>query len=227
MRAGLLLFAMISVAHAQPATAPAGDPGPPAPAAPIAPAAPTPSGAAPAPPGMVPAEPSPARFRRWSVALALGTESMRAKPDDAPTLAVATVELAGRFRLKPAIEFALVLGGGGSTNGSFSTSSIMADFRYRFLADRPLNVYAMAGLGIASAYGKDPTDFEKKGRGAFRIGGGGELRFDALAAFAELRLYGIGENKEVPDPAAPTTRYELARFSVSGVALVLGLTYYF
>ena len=165
--------------------------------------------------------------RRWAVALGLGTESMRANVDGSPTLAVATVELSGRFRIRPAIEIALSLGGGGAYYGSFSTSSIMADFRYRFLAEQSLNVYALAGLGIGSASAKDPTDIEKKGRGSFRIGGGGELRFDPLAVYAEMRLYGIGENKEVPDTVPPTTRYQLARFGVSGIALVLGATWYF
>ena len=181
-------------------------------------------------PGMQPVVRRPGvMLRRWSISVGLGAESMHAKqPVNSPTVGFATFELAGRFRIVPAVELGLSLGGGGAFEGKFSSGKLAIDFHYRFLAEQLMNVYALASLGVGSVYRKDnATDAERKGRGMLQIGAGGELRFDALALTAELRLFGIGENPDVPEAIPSTTAYELSRYGVSGAALVLGATYYF
>jgi hypothetical protein len=192
MRALLLVIAATSVAHAQ------------------------------APGQVAASEPSAVMARRWSVDLALGGESLKAKRDGAEAVGFGGLELAARFRIRPAIEVALALQAAG--NQGISTAGIFAEFRYHFMAERPWSPFACAALGIASAADKSGTDTEKKGRGALRLGGGIERRFGALGIEATLRLVGIAENKEV---MAVTTRgQELARYGASGAELVIGGTYY-
>ena len=245
MRAGLVLLGMSTLVHAQPApstpptTPPAGSPtgtapasGPPGSEPPTVLSTGGPPEGTPLPPPVVGTAGTPpvsnVMKRRWAVALGIGAASFKpSQPDGASTTGFATFELAGRFRIRPAIELALALGGGTSYDNNYTASRIVLDFRYRFMAERPFNIYALGGIGVGSVTGKDPTDKEKKGRGALRIGGGGELRFDNLAVSAELRINAIGENKEVPDPIMTSTRYQLERFGTSGFELLLGATYYF
>jgi hypothetical protein len=161
--------------------------------------------------------------RRWSVAASIGGESLTAKMDGAPPVGFGMLELAGRFRLRPAIEFALDLGLGG--NQGISTAGIYLSFRYRFLAERPWNPYALFDLGVTSAADKTGTDTEKKGRGSFRIGGGIERRIGNFGIEATLRLSGIAENTKVLD--VQTRGQQLARYGCSGAELVIGGSYYF
>ena len=132
------------------------------------------------------------------------------------------LELAARFRIRPAIEVALAFERAG--NQGISTGGSSSEFRYRFMAERPWTPFALAALGVMSAADKTGTDTEKKGRGALRIGGGIERRFGAWGIEATLRLVGIGENKQVMD--VTTAGQELARYS-SGAELVIGGTFYF
>ena len=125
------------------------------------------------------------------------------------------------------LEVALTLDGGGGSNNSYSTGGMCADFRYRFMAEQAWNVYALAGLGFASIAAKDATDPEKKGRGLFRVGGGVERRFGAFAIEAELRLFGVAQNKDLAVQAPPTTNSELAHDGVSGASLTLAGSDYF
>lgn len=183
--------------------------------------------AQPAPASPVPA-PASVMARRWSVALGFGPEILRSKLDDAPRVTFGTLALSGRFRIRPAIEVALGLRGGGAARGDSSTGGLYADVRYRFRPHEPLDLYAQVGLGVASVAPKDGTDVEKKGRGALRFGGGVEWRFTPLLGVAfELRFVGIGENAEVPTPIAPSLDYEMSRHSVSGMQLALDTSFYF
>jgi len=193
MRALVLLVVLTSVAHAQ------------------------------APGEVVASEPSTVMTRRWAIDLSLGGQSLTAKHTGAQAVGFGGLELAARFRIRPAIEVALAFEGAG--NQGISTAGFFAEFRYRFLAERPWTPFALAGLGVVSAADKTGTDTEKKGRGALRIGGGIERRFGAWGLEATLRLVGIGENKAVMD--VTTRGQELARYSASGAELVVGGTFYF
>lgn len=166
--------------------------------------------------------------RRWAVSLAFGPEILRSKLDDAPRVTFGTLELSGRFRIRPAMEVALGGRGGGAARGDLSTGGFYADFRYRFRPDQPLDFYAQIGLGVVSVAPKNGSDVEKKGRGALRFGGGVEWRFTPLLGVSfELRFVGIGENTEVPTPIAPSLDYEMSRYSVSGTQLALNTSLYF
>lgn len=193
MRALVLLVVLTSVAHAQ------------------------------APGQVVASEPSTVMTRRWAIDLSLGGQSLTAKHAGAQAVGFGGLELAARFRIRPAIEVALAFEGAG--NQGISTAGFFAEFRYRFMAERPWTPFALAGLGVVSAADKTGTDTEKKGRGALRIGGGIERRFGAWGIEATLRLVGIGENKQVMD--VTTRGQELARYSASGAELVVGGTFYF
>jgi hypothetical protein len=188
----------------------------------VAAAQPAPTGAAPQP------RTSSVMARRWSVALAFGPEILRSKLDDAPRVTFGTLELSGRFRIRPAMEVALGGRGGGAARGDLSTGGLYADFRYRFRPDQPLDVYAQVGLGVISVAPENGSDAEKRGRGALRFGGGVEWRFAPLFGVAfELRFVGIGENTEVPTPIAPSLDFEMSRYSVSGTQLALNTSFYF
>ncbi|NVB83409.1 MAG: outer membrane beta-barrel protein [Kofleriaceae bacterium] len=166
--------------------------------------------------------------RRWAVAVAFGPEILRSKLEDAPRVTFGTLELSGRFRIKPAMEVSLGLRGGGAARGDLSTGGLYADFRYRFRPDQPLDVYGQVGLGVISVAGKNASDVEKKGRGALRLGAGVEWRFAPLFGVAfELRFVGIGENAEVPTPIAPSLDWEMSRYGVSGTELALDTSFYF
>jgi hypothetical protein len=165
--------------------------------------------------------------RQWAVALALGGQTFQPKTTGAPDVTFTMLELGGRYRIRPAIELALTLAAGGAMKGQFSTGGLWVDFRYRFMAEQPWNVFALIGLGSVGVSGKDAADVDRKGRGALRLGGGVERRIGAWGIAAELRLWGAGENKDVPAVDPPTTAYQLARYGVSGASLMLGGTFYF
>ena len=175
-----------------------------------------------APGEVVASQPSTVMARRWAIDLSLGGQSLTAKHAGAEAVGCGGIELAARFRIRPTMEIALAFEGAG--NQGISTAGFFAEFRYRFLAERPWTPFALAGLGVVSAADKTGSETEKKGRGALRIGGGIERRFGAWGLEATLRLAGIGENKEV---MTVTTRgQELARYGASGAELVLGGTFY-
>ncbi len=166
--------------------------------------------------------------RRWSVAVAFGPEIMRSKLDDAPRVTFGTLELSGRFRIRPSIEIALGGRGGGAARGDLSTGGLYADVRYRFRAHQPLDVYAQLGLGVISIAPENGSEVEKQGRGALRLGAGVEWRFTPLLGIAfELRIAGIGENPEVPTPIVPSLDYEMSRYSASSTQLALDTSFYF
>ena len=165
--------------------------------------------------------------KRWAIGAALGSESLTAKVDGAPHVGFGVVELAGRFRIRRDLEVALSFVGGGAMKGELTTGGLYVDARYRFRAEQPWNVFALAGLGVVSVARKDGSDVEKKGRGSLHLGGGVERRFGAFALAAELKLVAIGKHAAVPPVEPPTLSYEMARYAVSGASLTLGATYYF
>jgi hypothetical protein len=163
--------------------------------------------------------------RRWAVALSLGSLGLTPDRQGADTVTFGVLELAGRFRIAPAIELGVSFTGGGAMEGELETGGLFVDARYRFLANRPWNVFALLSLGVVSVALDDAPDDAKRGRGALRLGFGVERRFRALALQAELRLVGVGENAdymvEEPTPAA-----EVSRAKLNGGSLTIGGVYY-
>jgi hypothetical protein len=140
------------------------------------------------------------------------------------------LELAGRYRFRPQLELQLVLmggGGGGTNSDQFADAGLFVDFRYHFLVNPLVDVIAFGGLGSMAVAEKGAGKLETKGRPALRLGAGIERRFGSFALGATVFLFAVGENKEVPDPIMATTGYQLERFGVSGVAFLLGGSYYF
>jgi len=164
---------------------------------------------------------------RWAVDLALGGYSLRPK-GASETTGFGVLGLAGRFRLRPTMELALglALGGGNRDGVDLSMGALYAEFRYRFRAEQPWNVFVLGGLGVGSVARKSGSDTERKGRGMLRLGGGVERRFGSFALEGTLSAIAIGEDKDVPATDAPDIGYAFARYGVSGLALMLGATAY-
>lgn len=163
--------------------------------------------------------------RRWAIGVDVGPESYRADVDGAQKVEFGQLELAGRYRIRKAIELGLALHLGGSNQ--IGLGGLYVDFRYRFMAEQKLNVYALASLGVLSVAHEDASETEKKGRGSLRIGGGGEYRWSWFALALELRLVGVGENKDLAAMPMETVGYQLARSKLSGGSLALGANFYF
>lgn len=175
-----------------------------------------------APGEVAPAAPS-VMDNRWAVSVALAGESLTAKTDDAKPVGFGGLELAGRFRLRPAIELSLAFSAAG--NQGIGTVGFYLEGRYRFLAERPWSPFAGLSLGVASVADKTGNETEKKGRGALRLFGGIERRIGNFGIDATLRLVGIGENKDVM--TVVTAGQRLSRYGVSGGELAIGASYYF
>jgi hypothetical protein len=182
-------------------------------------------------PGMVPPQaPPPASGvmdRRWAIAFALGLESVTPHHDTAQNASLGVLQLSGRVRVRPDIELALTLGAGGGENDTLTTGGLYFDFRYRFMAEQPWNVLALAGFGVATVAGKNAPDADHKGRGSLRIGAGIERRFDTWALEADLKLFGIGENSSVAPVYPETQPYQVARYGLSGAVFDIGASFYF
>jgi hypothetical protein len=250
MRAGLVLSLLCSVAHAQPPgqtsqPAPVGQASLPAPGQPPAqvaapydpvqprqqqPVAPLPPYEPAQPPPKPPPPPS-IMARRWAVGLDLGGQSFTADGGDKPKVGFAALDLFVHYRIVPAFEIGAALDGGGAKyqDVELSSGGLYLDARYRLLAERPINIYVGGGLGFLAVAAKDASDAEKKGRGSLRLFVGGEWRFGAFALMAELRLVGVGENKDLPasDVVPVPIGYEMARYGLSGGALLVGALIYF
>lgn len=163
---------------------------------------------------------------RWGLMVGLGVQSLKSGDDgDGQNIGFATYEIGGRFRIIPSIEVALTIAAGANHDDSYS--GLWADFRYRFLAERPWNIYAYLGFGAGSAAAKNASDDETHGRGSLRLGGGVERRFDVFSLSAELRVLVLGQNSQAPVAVPPTPESELAHDGLSGLGLVIGATYYF
>lgn len=213
VRTSLLIIAALAVVLAGSARAQA--PGQTVPQ----PAAASPTAATAAPAGVM--------ASRWAIDLALGGSSLRPK-GAAEGTGFGVLGLAGRFRLRPAMELALGLAfGGGNRDGvDLSMGALYADFRYRFLAEQRWNVFVLGGLGVGSIARTSGSDSERKGRGMLRLGGGVERRFGSFALEATLAGIAVAEAKDVVAAGAPDIGYAFARYGVSGIAFTLGATYY-
>lgn len=214
VRAWMFLLALTAIARAQDA------PPPPAPAPPLA----QPAVQA---PGMQPAVAPRASVmaRRWAIGLDVGPESLTPKRDGAVETDFGQLELAGRFRIRAPIEVGVALHLGASKD--ISEGGFYLEGRYRFRPEKPLDVYATAGLGVLSVAHKDASEDAKRGRGSLRIGAGIEYRWSWFALIAELRLVGVGENDELAPMSPETVDYRLSRYKLSGGSVALGTNFYF
>lgn len=193
------------------------------------------AGAAHAQPGLAPAQLQPAapaapsvRDRPWSITAGLGGMRLEAKNDEKTKTALTVIDLAAHYRITPAIQVGLSLNAGGAAKGNVSAGGVYIDVRYRFLAERPWNVYALLGLGaMSAAHRESPTEEERRGRGSLRLGVGGERRFERVGIWAELRLGGIADNPDVQLPLVPYPEWNFARYGLSLGSLTVGGTFYF
>ncbi len=180
------------------------------------------------PPGEAqPQQPQPPSVmdRRWAITAGIGSLGLEPDRDGADNTSFGIIDLGGRFRIRRSIEVGLSIYGGG-TKGDIGTGGLYIDGRYRFMAERPWNVFALLSLGVASVSDKEATEDEKRGRGSVRIGVGVERRFRAWSIDLQLRLMGIAKNKEV-DTVPMTVAEDLAKSKLSGGSLTLGGSFYF
>jgi hypothetical protein len=165
--------------------------------------------------------------RRWSVSLSLGTLGL--EPDvngGGESVTFGMLELAGRFRIRLFVDVGLSIHGGGAGEGDLSIAGLYLDGRYRFLAERPWNLWALLSLGVASVAAEAQSDEAKQGRGSLRLGAGVERRFRAWALHAELRLIAIGENKDF-EPTEISPANVMAKSPLNGGSLTIGGSFYF
>jgi hypothetical protein len=166
--------------------------------------------------------------RRWAVTAGIGWESFEAKTDGGDKVTFAIVDLAGRVRIRPAIELGLGLVAGGAEAGDLTTGGLFVDFRYRFRAEKAWNIYVGLGLGVQSVANKNGSEAEKKGRGALRVVPFGiERRWTKFAVFGEVRVVGVAENKELAAPPTPFPAWQFSRYGLGGGNVVFGGTLYF
>ena len=167
--------------------------------------------------------------RPFSVSLGLGIENLRATAGDRLGAQLGFLELAGHYRIKRFLQLGLVLHGGGVEymGTRLSTGGLYIDARFRFFAEKKFNLYVDGALGVRSVSRTDASDIESRGRGALRVGVGGELRLTWVGLFAELMLHAVGQNPDVPTVAPSNVSYEMARYPLTGAALALGATLYF
>ena len=176
-------------------------------------------------PQPVPREPS-VMDRRFSISAAIGPLGLKPKDTDRESLTFSMLELGGHFRIRPFIDVGISFYGAGATKGELSTGGLFLDARWRFLAERPWNLWALLSLGVASVAHEDQSEAAKQGRGCVRLGFGIERRFRAWAIHGELRLVGIGENKDF-EPMGTTLNDEMADRELSGGSLTFGGSFYF
>jgi hypothetical protein len=164
--------------------------------------------------------------RRWAVSAGIGWESLTAKTEGGDKITFGMLDLTGRFRIRRNVEVALSLAVGG-TKDDVSTAALYADLRYRFMAEKPWNVYGVLGLGVAGVGGKNADDDEKKGRGSLRLGFGVERRFTSLALFGEARAVWVAENKDIDNLSDQPDWYQYSKHPLGGGHVVFGATFYF
>jgi hypothetical protein len=163
--------------------------------------------------------------KRWAIGLDVGPETFRADVDGAQQVEFGQFEIAARYRVRKPIELGLALHGGGSRG--LGMGGLYFDFRYRFMAEQKLNVYALGSLGVLSVSQENAPEAEARGRGSLRLGGGVEYRWNWFALAAELRLVGVGENKDLPRMPMESVGYQLARSKLSGGSFAMGANFYF
>lgn len=165
--------------------------------------------------------------KRWAIGVDFGPESYEPDVDGSEQTDFGQFELAARYRVRRPIELGLALHLGGADN-NIAEGGLYFDFRYRFMAEQRLNVYALASLGVLAVAHEDASDDEKRARGSLRLGGGVEYRWNWFALIVELRLVGVAANKDLPPPIDPAIgAAALARYKLSGGSLAIGANFYF
>lgn len=154
-------------------------------------------------------------YKRWAAAHAWGLGLLRPRSEDLTSKPVFYFDFALRFRVVPTLEVGTSAGVQGRRALGFL--SLYADVRYRLMAERPWNPYALLGLGIAS------YDPERAWVLAMRGGIGLERRFQSWAFSSELQLCRIGADPEVM-PLNLRTR--LAHHGGLGASVSLAAIYY-
>jgi hypothetical protein len=166
--------------------------------------------------------------RRWAVSAGIGWESLTAKTEDGAKITFAMVDLAARFRIKPAFEIDLgLVAGGGKKDGDVTTSGLFVDGRYRFQAERAWNVFLEGGLGLVSVAPKVGVGGQKAARPALRIGVGVERRFTSFALFGQVRVVGVGENASLAVPPSELPAWQFSRYGLGGGNVAFGANLYF
>jgi hypothetical protein len=163
--------------------------------------------------------------KRWAIGLDVGPESYQPDATNAEKTEFGQMELAGRYRITAPIELGLALHFAGSKD--IGAGGLYIDFRYRFRAEQPLNIYLLGGLGVLAVAHDKASDEAKKGRGSLRLGVGGEYRWNWFALILELRFLGVGENKDLGPMTPETVDYQLSRYKLSGGSLAMGANFYF
>jgi hypothetical protein len=177
----------------------------------------------PAPPP--PAPPRSVMAKRWAIGVDVGPEAYEPDAPQSQKTEFGQFEVAARLRIRPPIELGLAVHLGGSKD--IAMAGLYVDFRYRLMAERKLNVYALAGLGVLAVAHEEASEDARRGRGSLRLGGGVEYRFNWFALILELRLIGVGENKGLAPQAIETVDYQLSRYKLSGGSLAMGANFYF
>jgi hypothetical protein len=175
---------------------------------------------------MQPPPPKTVMSKRWAIGVDFGPESYAPNVDGAEATGFGQFELAVRYRVVKPIELGLALHIAGADN-KIAAGGLYFDFRYRFLAEQPFNIYALASLGLLGVAHEDASDDAKRGRGSLRLGVGAEYRWSWFALVLEFRLISVGENDKVPALPAETLDYQLSRYKLSGASLALGANFYF
>ena len=163
--------------------------------------------------------------KRWAIGVDVGPESYQPDTAQSEKTEFGQFEVAARYRVARPVELGLALHLGGSKQ--LGMGGIYFDFRYRFLAEQKLNVYALASLGVLGVAHENASDEHKRGRGSLRLGGGLEYRWSWFALALELRMVGVGENDKLAPQMPETVDYQLSRYKLSGGSLAMGANFYF
>jgi hypothetical protein len=184
-------------------------------------------------PGATPPSPAPLSVKRWGVGVSLGSALLEALPGPTdppgpnPKHSFGQIGLSGRLRITPVWELELALEGGNSSASQLAFGGVWLDVRWRPVPDTRWQGYLVAGIGSATASGTSPTDAERKGRGAGRIGGGIERWLGNFVLALELRGIAVSDNSAVTPSSSPSDGSRFAKDTVHGVSVSLGAAYYF
>ena len=180
-----------------------------------------------APVQLQPAQPESVMDRRWSISGDFGFRAYKTqRQQDNLEVSTGVIDLTARYRVARAIEVGLQLGVGGSEE--LAAGSLLIEGRYRFRAERRWNIYTGLAIGATGISRKEgASEAEKKGRGTLLVSAGVERRWRSWALFAELRVGGVGANRELATPVAPDAAYSFSRYSLSAGGWTIGGTFYF
>lgn len=185
-------------------------------------------GAAP-PAAAGPVAPPTVMSARWAVALSLSPESLTPQNEMSAThVNFTTLELAGRYRIRPWIEAGVTLiAGGASAETDISQGGFYVDGRWRIAPERAWNGIVDVGIGAIEVASPDAINIDRKARGSFRIGGGVERRFGDLGLSASVFLVAIAKNPDSTDSGPNATANQFARDGLGGATFTVCAAYYF